>query len=320
MKNIVPIMELFDTSYGNKLDLNKMEIVESASIDSVNFISRTSKNLGVTARVKAICGVTAYPSGLITVALGGAILSTFVQQDSFYTSQNIMILIPKRVMTLQEKTFYCMCIEKNKYRYSAFGREANRSLKMLKIPSEIPDWVYNIKSDIPEDFTKSILPSTFKLESLKWKSFKYDDLFNLGKGERIVNKDMREGNTPCIRPIESNNGVYGFIDLKPNHGGNSITVNYNGSVAEAFYQPVPYFALDDVNVLYPKFDLNPFTAMFLIALIRKEKFRFNYGRKWHLGRMRESTIKLPVTPEGNPDWVFMENYIKSLPYSKSLVV
>jgi hypothetical protein len=29
-------------------------------------------------------------------------------------------------------------------------------------------------------------------------------------------------------------------------------------------------------------------------------------------------IKLPATPQGEPDWEFMENYIKSLPYSSSL--
>jgi type I restriction enzyme M protein len=53
-------------------------------------------------------------------------------------------------------------------------------------------------------------------------------------------------------------------------------------------------------------------------LIRKEKYRFSYGRKWHLGRMNESLIKLPVTDKGQPDYPFMENYIKTLPYSKQL--
>lgn len=59
-------------------------------------------------------------------------------------------------------------------------------------------------------------------------------------------------------------------------------MNYNGSVAETFYQPVPFWASDDVNVLYPKFELNPEIAMFLTAIIRQDKYRFNYGRKWHL--------------------------------------
>ncbi|KAB2946961.1 MAG: restriction endonuclease subunit S [Candidatus Methanoperedens sp.] len=148
-----------------------------------------------------------------------------------------------------------------------------------------------------------------------WKPFRYDELFYIQKGKRIINRDTQPGTTPCIRPIDSNNGVDRYIDIKPNHSENTITVNYNGSsVAETFYQPIPYFALDDVNILYPKnnFRLNMFIAMFLITLIRKEKYRFNYGRKWKLERMNESIIKLPVKENGEPDIEFMEKYIKSL--------
>jgi hypothetical protein len=53
-------------------------------------------------------------------------------------------------------------------------------------------------------------------------------------------------------------------------------------------------------------------------LIKREKYRYNYGRKWGIERMKNSQIKLPVTKNGTPDWSFMENYIKSLPYSSNL--
>lgn len=89
---------------------------------------------------------------------------------------------------------------------------------------------------------------------------------------------------------------------------------YNGSIGEAFYQPVKYFACDDINVLNPKFKLDRHIAMFLITMIRHEKYRFGYGRKWHLERMKESQIKLPVDTTNQPDWQFMKDYIKSLPY------
>ena len=49
-----------------------------------------------------------------------------------------------------------------------------------------------------------------------------------------------------------------------------------------------------------------------------EKYRFNYGRKWGIDRMKKSLIKLPVDSDGKPDWQFMEDYIKSLPYSINL--
>ena len=33
-----------------------------------------------------------------------------------------------------------------------------------------------------------------------------------------------------------------------------------------------------------------------------------------MDRIKETIIHLPVDADGNPDWQFMENYIKTLPY------
>lgn len=153
----------------------------------------------------------------------------------------------------------------------------------------------------------------------KWGSFRYDALFDIKKGKRLTKGQMTEGTTPFIGAIDSNNGYRQYVSVDPNQEGNTITVNYNGNgVAEAFYQSAPFWASDDVNVLYSKFELTPQLAMFICALIRKEKFRFSYGRKWHLERMKQSVLRLPVTASGEPDWAFMENYIKALPHGGSI--
>lgn len=164
-----------------------------------------------------------------------------------------------------------------------------------------------------------VMALDLKPNQTDWKGFRLSDLFDLKKGKRLTKADQTEGDTPYIGAIDSNNGVSGYIGQPPIHQGGTISVSYNGSVAEAFYQAIPYWATDDVNVLYPKgFKLTAATALFICTLIRMEKYRFNYGRKWHLDRMRESVIKLPVTQTGEPDWGFMESYIKSLPYSSQI--
>ena len=82
-----------------------------------------------------------------------------------------------------------------------------------------------------------------------------------------------------------------------------ITVPNNGSIGYAFYQPKPFTCTHDVNPLYLKdFQLNKYIGMFLCSLIEKEQYRWAYGRKWRPSRMPSSTIKLPVTTNGNPDW------------------
>ena len=63
--------------------------------------------------------------------------------------------------------------------------------------------------------------------------------------------------------------------------------------------------------------MNKYIALFLTTILNLEQYRYNYGRKCSQTRMKEISIKLPAK-NNQPDWQFMEDYIKSLPYSKSL--
>lgn len=314
------LSELFNIRSGSSLDLNKMRITQQHEPDTVNFVSRSSKNQGVVARVKILPNVKPFEAGLVTVTLGGSyLLSSFVQQDKFYTAEHMRVLEPKRAMTFHEKLYYCLCIAKNRFKYSSHGRAADRTLDDLELPKDIPHWVNDISIDQATNFELPFHNAELNLNDRKWKPFRLDYIFEIKKGKRITNRQMRDGKVPCIRPISINNGTYKTIDIVPNHSGNTITVSYNGSVGEAFYQPIAHFSLDDINVLYPRFSLNVYIAMFLITLIRREKFRFDFGRKWTLERMNPTQISLPINDKGEPDWQFMEDYIKSLPYSKKLV-
>jgi hypothetical protein len=127
---------------------------------------------------------------------------------------------------------------------------------------------------------------------------------------------MIDGQINFLGAISENNGIRQKIDIEPMYKPNCIIVNYNGSVGEAFYQPSPFWASDDVNVLYAKdWTLNKYITLFIATVIKSNRYKFSYGRKWTLDKMKESPIKLPVTPQGSPDWDYMENYIKALPYS-----
>ncbi len=149
------------------------------------------------------------------------------------------------------------------------------------------------------------------METSNWKWFTYAELFNIHKGKRLTKADMINGKTPYIGAIDTNNGITAYISNNAHlHEPNTITVSYNGSIAEAFYQTTKYWATDDVNVLYPKFQLNKYIALFLTTIINKEKYRFNYGRKWDKDSMLASQIKLPVTTNGSPDWNWIEQYVK----------
>ena len=315
----VALTEIFDVSYGNKFDLNKMEAV-SGGENVVAFVGRSSQNNGVSAFVRPRPNVEPFEAGNLTVALGGSkVLSSFVQMHAFYTAQNVSVLKPKKALGFNQKVYYCVCIRHNRFRYSAFGREANRTIGDLRVPEtiDIPDWVNSTEEqDIsgiaqPSDEGAALPPVS------EWKHFRLEDLFEFEKGRRLTRSDMTQGIVPFVGASDSNNGITAFVGQEPRHSGGTITVSYNGSVGEAFYQPVPYFASDDINVLKPKFEMAAGTALFLCTLIRKEKYRYSYGRKWHLERMRTSTVRVPVDSLGEPDWKLVSKYMHGLRFGKA---
>lgn len=339
---MVKLNELFNITYGTKFDWNKM----TEEKDGIAFVSRTSKNNGVVGYVERYNDQNPYPSGAITVSLGGTyVLSSFVQIAEFYTGQNVAVLIPKVEMSLELKLFYCYCIEKNRYKYSAFGREANKTLKDLLVPDleEIPRHYKECKIPNFEEKTKKILEKNTKLDTSDWKEYTYGELFQIKGGyynkkpTHIVN-----GKIPFIGATRENNGVtelYSEDDISLFHkdgstkeddyeskifAGNCITVLNNGaSVGYAFYQENEFTCSHDINVLYLKdVEMTKSIALFLVTVIEMEKYRWNYGRKWRPKRMPESIIKLPsklIGDEYKPDWGYMEMFIKNCRFSNGAI-
>jgi len=142
---LVELQSIFDIRHGNKYDFNKMESCDPSG-DAIAFVGRSGKDGGIVGFVRKHGDAAPFAPGLITVALGGAALSSFVQARPFYTAQNIDVLKPKTAMSLDVKMYYCLCIEANRCRYSTFGREANRTLKHMLVPdlNSVPSWVSGI--------------------------------------------------------------------------------------------------------------------------------------------------------------------------------
>jgi hypothetical protein len=263
--------------------------------------------------VKVEEGLKIYPAGCITVPLKGSVLMAHLQAKRCYVAHQVAVLEEKVTMTSAEKLFYVMCIRYNAFKYN-YGRQADRTLGDLYVP-EINYAIINNTSIHP--ISSSNNANIFHLSVGTWKDYCIGDLFEVKKGKRLTSDDQTEGTTPYIGAIDSNNGVANFIGQPAIHEGNTISLSYNGSVGEAFYQPKPFWATDDVNVLYFKpengVDFNKYIALFICAVLRQEKYRYSYGRKWVLESMKSTVIKLPSVND-KPNWAFMENYMKSLPY------
>lgn len=173
--------------------------------------------------------------------------------------------------------------------------------------------LYN--EDIPDEYKKlvTIQKSKTKIDTTTWKPFKYQSLFRIEKGERLTKADMKEGGINYIGASAFNNGITAHIgNTEHLHEANTITVCYNGSIGSAFYQEEPFWASDDVNVFYPKFNMDLFIALFFVSLFRKEGIRYQFLDKWTLDKMNETIVLLPCDHHGDPDWNVIRNLTKRL--------
>lgn len=302
--------------------------IDDCEPGNIPLISSGSTNNGIVGYIdeKGDGKAQIFKANCITVDM---FCNAFYQNGDFYAVSHgrVNILCPKFKCNLQIGLFICSIIKKEQFKYS-YGRAVYSSeiarmiIKLPSTPDNEPDWNYM------EQYIKSIKHkplstanqgrySSLTLGVENWVEFCVGDLFEVKKGKRLTSDDQTDGDTPYIGAIDSNNGVANYIGQGAIHDGNTISLSYNGSVGEAFYQPKPFWATDDVNVLYFRKEngvaFNKYIALFICAVLRQEKYRYSYGRKWVLESMKSTIIKLPEK-SGKPDWCYMENYMKSLPY------
>ncbi len=312
---MVQVKQYFDVVPGSNFELVRMELDRNG----INFVARTSKNNGVVARVKKLPDIEPNPSCSISVAVSGSVMESFLQIEPFYSSYHLFVLRPKISLTNKQLLYYCMCLRANKYKYN-YGRQANKTLPMLNIPSidEIPAWVESVSiPDKPR--IESVVNKAMELNVNTWQWHSFDNIFEIKRGESEYIVNLKKGNIPYVSATSSNNGISYYVETA-NNTGNKITLSYDGTIGEAFYQKGDFFASEKIAVLeLKKRELNLYLAMFLITVIRRESSRYNYGYKWSVDiRMKKTQIRLPTDGIGKPDWQFMEDYIKSLPYSSNL--
>ena len=302
----------------------ELECYDIPSENTIRFISRTEMNNGCDCYVlnNGLSGIERANA----IAIGDTTATCFYQGEDFVCGDH-MVICRGEWIDLHTALFIISLLKREKYKYS-YGRAFKMELisnTMLKLPAtadNTPDWDY-MKSYIKSLNHKPLATAnrggyeSHTLGVKEWKDFRLGDYFEIKKGKRLTSDDQTEGNTPYIGAIDSNNGIANYIGQEAIYSGNTISLSYNGSVGEAFYQPKPFWATDDVNVLYFRKEngvaFNKYIALFICAILRQEKYRYSYGRKWVLESMKSTIIKLPEK-DGRPNWLYMESYIKALPY------
>lgn len=149
---LVRVQDIFEVRYGHSLELNRLRLLSKES-GGIPFVSRKMRENGIAAYVAPIPGVEPAPAGELSCALSGnGVLSTFYQEQPFYTAFHVACLRPLEKMSIDELLYYCSCIWQNRFRFS-YGRQANRTLKDVLIPAResVPCWINGALARVADD-------------------------------------------------------------------------------------------------------------------------------------------------------------------------
>ena len=299
------------------------------------YITRTDKNNGYELYVGTQDSKYKVDSeNVITIGLDTQ--TVFYQQHSFYTGQNIQILQSSHLNKYTALFIIPMIkILMQKFNWGGNGAtltRLRRSRILLPIVKKgepdykfMEEYIKEREEKLKNQYKKYISDLVGKLHKevcidKEWRDFYISKIFDIKAGKRLTKANMQKGIIPFIGATDSNNGITNFVSNENSSTDKEVLgVNYNGSVVETFYHPYKCTFSDDVKRFSTKeIKGNKYLYLFLKNAILKQKCKYMYGYKFNENRMVKQKIMLPVNSKGEPDYEFMENYMKYLEQQKIL--
>ena len=151
---------------------------------------------------------------------------------------------------------------------------------------------------------------------MKWGKFIIGEIFNvsLPSGDTQADK-CEDGDFPLLSAGTSDNGICKFIkngdDKSKLNNGNIISVDMFG---KAFCHLYKFYSVSHgrINILTPNTRMNEYYLKFIITAINNcVKGKFSYNQMCSSKRVRDLIIQLPINESGEPDYLFMEKFIRS---------
>ena len=188
-----------------------------------------------------------------------------------------------------------------------------------------PDWAYmesymaNLEAKVAESLTllQAAKDAEKKnVDTREWGEFRVGELFDIKHPAARSEKKYCEGEINYVSSGAFNNGVANKLMPLPNElldRGGCITVSpLDGS---SFYQEEDFLGRGgsgaSISILYNS-HLNRNNALFICSVIRSSANGFGYTDLLNGENLKSLTIKLPKDKTGQPDWTYMEEYMRKV--------
>ena len=267
-------------------------------------------------------------NNVLTVAVSGSAGATFYQGIEAVINSGVLILDGIEFSDKETYLFICALVREvnSKFNYglkASADRVGNQLINLPITPDGLPDYqfMHDYIAEREPDYswaTQCIEPNAeLSLADREWAEFRVGDLLTLKVAKSNDKGNLEVGTVPFVGRSNNNNGLQGFYDAPNVTHGKCITLGMVGTF-RAFWQENDFAASQNILTLRAPW-LNRHTALFICNIIEMAiKGRYSYGNSIKAGTFGDTILNLPVDDNGQPDYDFMERYIKSLPFSKVL--
>ncbi|WP_200331191.1 hypothetical protein [Leucobacter sp. L43] len=156
-----------------------------------------------------------------------------------------------------------------------------------------------------------------RIDTSSWGEFRVVDFFERMEHGKCGNVGMlADGSLPYVGTSTLNNGRLRYVedpDGSLTSDGNCIALicDGNGSIGRNTYQADPFVGSVKLMLGYHS-RLNVWNGLFLVACLDKsvDVFGYNFAWKRSADTLKAETVRLPITLAGEPDWGFMETFMR----------
>ncbi len=312
-----------------KIERGKRLIASNRIKGDIPFITAGFKNEGV---AKLIGNkIQKQYSNSITIDMFG---NVFYREYNFKCDDNIHVLKNIQI-NRYNGNFITSCFKKTTENIFSYGKQFRlKTLEKLRIllpttSQEEPDYEFmenymraeehkllQIYKNYISKRKVKIKRNIILLTERKWGEFEIGKVFNVYTGANVQKKYLKIGTRPRISATDQNNGIVKFTEIS-NHKNyrelnNFISVSFLGSVFYHSYTANLDMKIHAIQIKNKK--LNRYLAEFIVYLIKRSANNISYGNQLSSRDLPKKKIFLPITSQGDPDYKFMEDYMRALEY------
>lgn len=328
------IFDISATSSG--VDKNKLNMASG----NMPYLTRSNElngiNLFISDKQDSKWGID--EGNVITIGLDTQ--TVFYQPHKFYTGQNIQVLRHKKMNRNVAMFIISMLnVQMKKFNWGGNGATLGR-LCRTKMMLPVDDKTGNLDFEFMNRYIETVEAEKLvqylsyckkrlselgdivqlpKFSEIEWKPYRLNRIAEVDSGRDIYDAERIVGDLPYITAGIQNNGIGYFVgNINKTITQNAISVSRNGAgVGSSFYHEYSALYSNDCRkVILNDYNENKFISLFVANQIMMQRKNYNYSRKMGTKRLKKQKIMLPANNDDEPDFNYMEQYIKNLMIKK----